>query len=100
MSDELARTTDPDGREVVLDERAYGHLVDRRRRHLLDQRPVIIDAVSRPDHRESDPAAGRERFYRYNPITRRWLRVVVDFEETPGVVVTALAQRSDPRRRP
>ncbi len=41
--------------------------------------------------------ADRERFYRYNPITERWLRVVVDFNEHPGFVVTAFAQRTDPR---
>jgi hypothetical protein len=93
----VARTTDPDGREVVFDERLYGHLIDRRRRHLLDQIVVIVETVSRPEHHEEDPMAGRERFYRYNPITERWLRVVVDFSEKPGVIVTALAQRTDPR---
>jgi hypothetical protein len=93
----VARTTDPDGRDVVFDERVYGHLLDRRRRHLLDQLAVIVEAVARPDHHEDDPIAGRERFYRYNPITERWLRVVVDFGEEPGFVVTALAQRTDPR---
>jgi hypothetical protein len=80
----VARTTDPDGRDVVFDERAYGHLIDRRRRHLLDQIAVIVEAVSRPDRHEEDPIAGRERYYRYNPVTERWLRVVVDFSEQPG----------------
>ncbi len=101
MTDQpVARTTDPDGREVVFDERAHGHLVERRRRHLLDQIAVIVEAVSRPDHHEEDPIAGRERFYRYNPVTGRWLRVVVSFSEEPGFVVTAFAQRTDPRPKP
>jgi hypothetical protein len=95
----VARKRDPDGREVVFDERLYGHFIDRRRRHLLDQIQVIVETVSRPEHHEEDPMAGRER-YRYNPITERWLRVVVDFNEKPGFVVAALAQRTDPRPKP
>lgn len=96
----VARSTDPDGRDVVFDERVYRHLIDWRRQHLLDQIAVIVQAVSRPDHHEDDPIAGRDRFYRYNPITERWLRVAVDFGEEPGFVVTALAQRTDPRPKP
>jgi hypothetical protein len=30
----------------------------------------------------------------------RWLRVVVDFNHTPGWVVTALDQGNDPRPKP
>ena len=44
---------------------------------------AIIDAVSRSDLREDDPVAGRERFYRRDLDPRRWLRVVIDFNESP-----------------
>lgn len=52
MNDEpVARTTDPDGREVVYDERARVHL-ERRRPDLIDQAEAIISAIAIPDHRE------------------------------------------------
>jgi hypothetical protein len=51
-----------------------------------------------PDHRENDPRPGRERFYRQNVLQPgRWLRVVVDFSDDPGWIVTALVQDNDPR---
>jgi hypothetical protein len=91
------RTTDPDGREVVYDERARAHL-ESRRPDLIDQAEAILGAVSLPDHREDDREPGRERFYRQNILDpRRWLRVVVDYEESPARVVTALIQQHDPR---
>lgn len=98
MSDELARTTDPDGREVIFDERAYDHLLDRRA-VFLNHLDLVLETVARPDHRDLDPIPGRERFYRSNVLgPRRWLRVVVDFSETPGRIVTVLVQYEDPRR--
>ena len=98
MNDEtVARTTDPDGRVVVYDEGARKHL-ERRRSDLIDQIEAIIGAVSLPDHREDDPEPGRERFYRQNLLDpRRWPRVVVDYEESPARIVTAIIQQHDPR---
>ena len=58
---------------------------------------AILDVVRQPDFREDDEAPGRERFYRQDLDPRRWLRVVVDFSETPGRVVTAFIQWQDPR---
>jgi hypothetical protein len=99
VSDEaIARTTDPDGREVVFDENSRSHL-SVRRPNLLQYVDLILAVVSLPDHRTLDPEAGRERFYRQSILDReRWLRVVVDFNEIPGRVVTVLVQTSDPRR--
>lgn len=97
MNDELfARTTDPDGREVVLDARTRRHLMIRRPQ-LLDRIDTIIDVVNLPDYREDDEESGRERFYRQDLDPRRWLRVVVDFTETPARVVTSFIQWKDPR---
>ena len=93
-----ARTTDPDGREVVLDANTRLHLLEGRRGWLLEHVDVILGTVSLPDHREDDPRPGRERFYRQNPLDpRRWLRVVVDFNDVPGWIVTVLVQDNDPR---
>jgi hypothetical protein len=55
--------SDPDGRRVILDERTADHL-RRRRPQMLRHVDAILDAVSRPDTREDDPVAHRERFYR------------------------------------
>jgi hypothetical protein len=93
----IARTTDPDGRDVVFDESSYRHLSERRP-VFLRYIELILETVARPDHRAPDPAPDRERFYRQNVLEpRRWLRVVVDFGETPGRIVTVLVQSTDPR---
>src|SRR2546426_8024131 len=91
MSSERLEATDPDGRSVILDERTIRHL-QRRRPQMVGHAALILDAVSRPDLREDDPVPGRERFYRRDLDPRRWLRVVVDFNESPGFVVTAFVQ--------
>jgi hypothetical protein len=93
-----ARTTDPDGRAVILDASTRLHLVEGRCGWLLEHVDLILATVSLPDHREDDPRPGRERFYRQNPLDpRRWLRAVVDFNEVPGWIVTVLVQDNDPR---
>lgn len=92
---ERPSATDPDGRLVVLDERTEGHLA-RRRPQMLRHVDAILGAVERPDVRHDDPVPGRERFYRRDLDPRRWLRVVVDFNEVPAFVVTALVQDNDP----
>jgi hypothetical protein len=66
---------------------------------LLADVKAILAVVNRPDHRELDPRPDRERFYRQHLDQRRWLRVVVDFDEDPGRVVTAIIQRYDPGSR-
>jgi hypothetical protein len=82
---------DPDGRRVVFDERTERHLV-RRRPQMLDHIQAILDTVARPDIRECDSAPGRERFFRRDLVPTRYLRVVVDFNESPAFVVTAFVQ--------
>jgi hypothetical protein len=98
VSDQWTRhVTDPDGRTVVFDVGSHLHLAERRPR-FLDHVDVILGTVERPDHRGDDRVAGRERFYRADfPVRGRWLRVVVDFNDEPGWIVTALDQDNDPR---
>jgi hypothetical protein len=67
---------------------------------MLRHLEAILDTVSRPDLREQDPAPGRERFYRGDLDPRRWLRVVVDFNESPAFVVTAFVQDNAPETTP
>jgi hypothetical protein len=99
VTTEHHETTDPDGRVVVVDERAIQHLA-RGRPQMLQHMESILGAVSRPDVREEDPAPGRERFYRRDLDPGRWLRVVVDFNESPGFVVTAFVQSHGPNQAP
>jgi SMC interacting uncharacterized protein involved in chromosome segregation len=90
---------DPDGRRVVFDAGSRLHLALGRRHELLDHVDAILETVERPDHRAADPRPGRERFYRQNVVApRRWLRVVVDFNDEPAWIVTVLVQTHDPRR--
>ncbi|HEY8640751.1 MAG TPA: hypothetical protein VIL53_09630 [Solirubrobacterales bacterium] len=91
-----AQTTDPDGRLVVLDARARTHLA-RQRPQMLQHVEAILGTVHRPDVHMDDPRSGRERFYRRDLDPGRWLRVIVDFNQTPAFVVTALVQDNEPQ---
>jgi hypothetical protein len=94
---EQPRIIDPDGRQVVFDAGSHLHLAEGRRSWLLDHIDEILAAVARPDYRERDPRPGRERFYRQNALRPgRWMRVVVDFNQDPGWIVTVLVQNDTP----
>ena len=98
MADDAPSAIDPDGRLVVFDAGSHLHLAQGNRPWLLGHIDTILDTVARPDYREDDPRAGRERFYRQNALTPgRWMRVVVECNETPRWVVTVLIQDDDPR---
>lgn len=89
-------TADPDGRTVAFTDRTWRH-IQSARPELLDELDAIVSTISRPDFRESDPRPGRERFYRRHVTDRiRWMRVVVDFNTVPAVIVTAFIQRKTP----
>jgi hypothetical protein len=79
----------------VFDAGSHVHLAQRRP-WLLDHVDMILHAVSHPDRREDDQLPGRERFYRHHTAPGTWLRIVVDFNEQPAWVVTALVQDFDP----
>jgi hypothetical protein len=81
---------------VVFDAGSHLHLA-RRRPWLLDHVDAIMGTIALPDHRAADTIPDRERFYRQHIEPHRWLRVVVDFSEDPGWVVTAVVQDNDPR---
>ena len=93
---ERREVIDPDGRRVVCDAGTRLHLAIGRP-DLLDHLDSILTTIEAPDHREPDPRPGRERFFRQDLDPRRWLRVVVDFGESPAWVVTALVQANPPR---
>ncbi len=86
---------DPDGRLVVFDAGADLHL-SLWHPELADHIDAILGVVGNPDHRVDDPRSGRERFYRRDLDTRRWLRVVVDFNDVPAWIVTAMVDDTPP----
>jgi hypothetical protein len=94
MPSDPRETTDPDGRLVRFDLRTEQHLA-RRRPQMLDHVQAILDTVARPDIRERDLAPGRERFFRRDLDPTRYLRVVVDFNESPAFVVTAFVEHRE-----
>ncbi len=57
---------------------------------------TILGTVARPDIHQDDLMPGRERYLRLDLDPGRALRVVVDFTETPGFVVTAFVQSWNP----
>ncbi len=89
-------TLDPDGRVVVFDAGTRLHLALGRPK-LMNEVDLILGAVAHPDHRVDDRIPGREHFYRHDLDPQRWLRVVVDFNDVPAWVVTALVQTNPPR---
>jgi hypothetical protein len=96
VAEDQPSTTDPDGRLVVFDAGTRLHLALGRPK-LMDEVELILDTVAHPDYRVEDPIPGREQFYRRDLNPQRWLRVVVDFNDQPAWVVTALVQKNQPR---
>jgi len=65
---------------------------------LVDHLDAVIQIVARPDHVEPDALPDRTRFYRRNAGPSRWLMAVVSYEQQPARIITALANRKDPKR--
>jgi hypothetical protein len=93
-----ARVADPDGHEVVLLARIWQEKITRDHPELVDQMDAVIQTVERPDHVEPDGLPARTRFYRRSVGPSRWLMAVVSYEQQPARIITALANRKDPKR--
>ena len=90
------RTVDPDDRRVAFTAQSWRHIRSARP-ELLNELEAIMSTITQPELREPDPRPGRERFYRRHVTDRvRWMRVVVDFNRDPAVIVTAFIQRKNP----
>jgi hypothetical protein len=94
----IATVTDPDGREVVLLARIWENKITRDHPERAGYRDAVIEAVANPDHIEPDAVPGRIRFYRRNVGPSRWLMAVVSYEQQQSRIITALANRKDPKR--
>jgi hypothetical protein len=94
----LATVTDPDGCEVVLLTRIWEHKLTFDHPELAGHLDAVTATVAHPDHTEHDAIPRRTRYYRRNVGPSRWLLVVVSFEQQPGRIITALANRKDPKQ--
>lgn len=92
----LAETATVEGTRVVLFEDTWLlHVLNPDHGHaeLEPHLKAVLDAIGSPDHREPDGWPDRERFFKRDVGPSRWLMVVVDFEEEPARIVTALGYR-------
>jgi hypothetical protein len=89
---------DPDGRDVVLLGRIWDEKISRDHPEIAGYLDAILATVAHPDHRESDSRPDRTRFYRRDIGPSRWLLAVVSYEQQPARVITALANRKDPKQ--
>jgi hypothetical protein len=93
-----ATVIDPDGNAVVLLARIWEDKIARDHPELADQLDAVMQTVAKPDHVEPDALPARTRFYRRNVGPSRSLMAVVGYEQRPARIITALANRKDPKR--
>jgi len=93
-----ATVIDPSGREVVLLSRIWDNKIARDHPELVGHLDAVIDTVAKPDHLELDTLPNRTRFYRRDAGPSRWLMAVVSYEQEPARIITALANRKDPKQ--
>lgn len=90
----IASTRDPDGRLVQLDARAWDHVLEEHA-EMTEHLDDVMSAIDSPDHREPDPRAGRQRYFRRGgPMA--WVRVITEFVGDEDRIVTAFPQSNDP----
>ena len=93
----IGSVQDPDGRKVVLLIRIWEEKISRDHPELAGHRDAVLEAVSKPDHIEQDALPDRRRFYRRDVGPSRWLLAVVSYEQQPARIITAVANRKDPK---
>lgn len=93
----VGSVVDASGREVVLLARVWNEKVVRNHPEMVGHLDDLLEAIARPDHIEADPLVDRTRCYRRNVGPSRWLVAVVSYEQEPARIVTAFANRKDPR---
>lgn len=94
----LATVIDRDGQEVVLLTRIWDQKITRDHRELIGHLDAVLETVAQPDHVQPDAIPDRTRFYRRDAGPSRWLLAVVSYEQDPARIITALANRRDPKQ--
>ncbi len=100
MTDEppASETTDPDGARVILKDEVWREKIVRDHPEIAEHRADVLRAVFAPNHVASDLIfEQRTRYYARGVGPSRWLLVVVSYEQTPARIVSAFANRKDPK---
>jgi hypothetical protein len=93
-----SETIDPDGVRVVLKEIIWTEKIVRDHREIEAYRDEVLRTISVPDHVAPDPDYDeRTRYYARGVGPSRWLLVVVSYEQTSARIVSAFANRKDPK---
>lgn len=84
---------------VLFEDTWLLHVLDPHSGHaeLEPHLAAVLEAIASPDHRKSDAWPHRERFFEQDVGPSRWLMVVVDPEQEPARIVTALGCGHDDR---
>jgi hypothetical protein len=91
-------TTDPNDTRVVLLRRIWREKIVKDHPEVGPYLSAVLKAVADPDHTAPDPAyEDRRRYYARSAGPSRWLLVVVSYEQAPARIVSAFANRKDPR---
>jgi hypothetical protein len=90
-----AKAIEPDGRTVVLRDEQWAH-IQAEHPEMARFEPAIMATITHPDDRKPDARPSRERYYGAGRGPSRWLRVIVDFRDEPGWIVTAFGHSEDP----
>lgn len=91
-------TTDPNGARVVLPQSVWAGKILVDHPEVAQHLSAVLRAVTTPDHVAPDPQnPNRTRYYARGVGLSRWLLVVVSYERAPARIVTAFANRKDPR---
>jgi sarcosine oxidase gamma subunit len=91
-------TTGPDGKRVVLLDAVWREKIVRDHPEMSAHLAAVLRAVGAPDHAAFDPVfAERTRYYVRGAGPSQWLLVVVSYEQTPARIISAFANRKDPK---
>lgn len=91
-------TTDPGGVRVVLKDEVWREKIVRDHPEIAEHKADVLRTVSMPDHVAADPIFERRRRYYMRDVgPSRWLLIVVSYEQTPARIVSAFANRRDPK---
>jgi CRISPR/Cas system endoribonuclease Cas6 (RAMP superfamily) len=94
----VAETADPRGERVVLLPSVWTGKIVRDHPEVAAHLTAVLHVVATPDHVTPDPQiAARTRYYGHGVGPSRWLLVVVSYEQDPARIVSAFANRKDPR---
>ena len=82
----------------MLTDTVWSGKIVRDHQEIAAYKAAVLKTVSAPDHVAPDlNFEQRTRYYARDVGPSRWLLVVVSYEQTPARIVSAFANRKDPR---